>query len=94
MEKGKWEDGEEEVWQEVWQEMDVISSCAAHQTDAVRAAQAPAVASVRIKKLFPSTLWSRSRTRDTVVSSNWTGNFFSTYGNEMFQAWPALLSLN
>ena len=89
MEKGKWEDGEEEVWQE----MDVIS-CAAHQTDAVRAAQAPAVASVRIKKLFPSTLWSRSRTRDTVVSSNWTGKFFFTDGNEMFQAWPALLSLN
>ena len=72
MEKGRSEDGEEEVWQE----MDVISSCAAHQTDAVRAAQAPAVASVRIKKLFPSTLWSRSRTWDTVVSSNWTGNFF------------------
>ena len=76
MEKGRSEDGEEEVWQEVCQEMDVISSCAAHQTDAVRAAQAPAVASVRIKKLFPSTMWSRSRTRDTVVSSNWTGNFF------------------
>ena len=90
MEKGRLEDGEEEVWQE----MDVISSCAAHQTDAVPAAQAPAVASVPIKKLFPSTLWSRSRTRDTVVSSNWTGNFFFTDGNEMFQAWPALLSLN